>query len=537
MPLQASSLSNRTFDLLVIGGGINGAGIARDAALRGLSVLLCEKDDFASGTSSCSTKLVHGGLRYLEQGRIGLVRQSLRERGTLLRTVPHLVRPLPLIFPVYRGSPPSLAMLRLGLILYDLLAGSRNIARHLPLDAAEIAARCPGLSVRGLSGGVLFYDAQMDDARVCLETVLDAEARGAVCLNYTEAASILENGGTVRGVLLRDRLTANEAEVTAKATVFAVGPWTAGLLGNVPWYRGPRLRLSKGVHLVVSRGLGETSRDGRGVPPAVIAPGRSPGRIFFVIPYRGRTLIGTTDDPFSGDPGRLTVSESERDELLADANRFLAGTPVTSRDVVSSFAGVRPLVEMRTNRGTSEISRKHEIVDCGNGAWAVIGGKYTTYRAVAEEAVDRIVRRLGVPSNPCETASRPLWGGEHFVSVEATVAHLRRMDAGRRADDASLEHLAETYGGRAPDVLAAAADVSSGWDRLYTEFPILRAEAAYAVKKEKALRAVDFIRRRTSLGLIAGTLPDGGRAVVDIMAVLSGWSAARIEQELALTRT
>ena len=385
-------LAGKPFDVLVIGGGIVGAGVARDAAMRGLSVALVERRDFASGTSSRSSRLLHGGLRYLAQGRLRLVREAGTEKMTLARIAPHLTRPMPFLFPTYRGTQWKLWKLRVGVKLYDWLSAGRNYSAstsHPPLTFSQLL---PPLNRTNLTGGVRYYDAVTSDARLVLDTLRSAARHGATVLNYAsfEAA---DRRGDAFVVRITDHLTHRPVNLTARAVVNAAGAWADRFPQSAV-----KLRLTKGVHLVVPHAR-------LPVPECVVMTDGP--RILFAIPWGRRTILGTTDTDYAGDPDSPACEPADVDYVLAVANRTFPAAGLTPADVTSTWAGLRPLIADPNGR-PSDISRAHEIHMPQPGWLDVAGGKLTTYRLMAEQTVDRIVAFLKFPAAPCTTATEPL---------------------------------------------------------------------------------------------------------------------------------
>jgi len=413
--LQA--LTEPPLDLLVVGGGIVGAGVARDAALRGLRVGLVEQHDFAFGTSSRSSRLLHGGLRYLAQGRVRLVHEASVEKRILHRIAPHLAEPLPFIFPTYRGTDWPLWQLRIGVKIYDLLCGGRNLGRSSSLNRTEIQTRLPNLEPAGLTGGVRYFDALTNDARLVIDSLRSAARRGALLANYLQFKSAsFESGQWVCG--LEDRVAHRELSVQSRAIINATGPWSE----LVPHSR-VKLRLTKGIHMVVER-------DRLPVPEAVaITQGE---RLLFVIPWSQRVIIGTTDTDYRGSIEEVRALPEDIDYLLRTVNDFFPSTALSELDILSTWAGLRPLIVQPARRAVSpaqtqaadevlpadgapsELTRSHEILNPEPGWWDLAGGKLTTYRLMAEQAVDQVVRwlkssnRLSPDPLPCHTADEPL---------------------------------------------------------------------------------------------------------------------------------
>jgi glycerol-3-phosphate dehydrogenase len=393
----------RSFDVIIIGAGINGAGIARDAAMRGLKVLVIEKGEVGSGTSSASTRLIHGGLRYLEHFEFGLVRESLRERETLLRIAPHLVRPLAITIPIYKQSKRGRLMIRAGMIFYDLLSWGKALPRHRMLSRAETLERWPGLNPDGLLGSALYYDAQIEfPERLVMENVLSARKFGAEVLTYTRVTNFAVADGRVSGV---EFVSEDGQKEFAEATVVinAAGPWIDLVLEPV---KSPKLiGGTKGSHLVVPPFLGAPAN-------AIYVEAHSDGRPIFIIPWNEAYLIGTTDVRFEGDPDEVRCEPWEIDYLLSETNLALPDAHLTRDSILYTYSGVRPL-PATDDKDEQSITRRHFIREHPRlpNLLSIVGGKLTTYRSLAEECVDLIFRKLGKDSPPCITATEILAGG------------------------------------------------------------------------------------------------------------------------------
>ncbi len=464
------TLSREYFDVLVIGGGIFGAGVARDAALRGLRVALVEKSDFASGTSSRSSKLIHGGFRYLQQHDFRLVVEACRERRVLQRMAPHLVRPLPFLFPIYEDAPISLTKLRLGMTLYDWLALRRNVAPHRTLSAEQALAGEPSLSRQGLRGAVAFYDCQEDDARFCIDHILHAKELGAVCLNYCALTGFVTREDRIVAGRVRDEVGSCTFEVAARVFVNATGPWVEQMCAITPFdSRGVRLNPTKGVHLVVPRLTQEH---------AIAFQARSDGRILFVIPWGDYSLVGTTDTDFNGDPGRARAERPDIEYLLAEVQAIFPESSLSESDVITTIAGVRSLAASDV-AWPSARSREHRVVRQGRNLLSVVGGKYTTYRVIAQQVVDAVYGVLHAPAPPCRTAEVPLPNRRPAVAGEKIFA--------------------------APEVHTS--------------------DIAHACQQEMAVTLGDVMRRRTSLALSRAGGPEIAWRVARLMAPLMKWSA------------
>lgn len=399
MPRDFSSLQKTTFDLLIIGGGINGAGIARDASSRGLKVALVEKNDFASGTSSKTTKLIHGGIRYLEQFNFKLVFESCQERYLLLRLVPHLVKPLKFIIPIYKDSPRGMFKINIGTMLYDFLAGKRCIRRRQILTAQEILEKEPSLSSNGLKGGVLYYDAQMDDVKLCLANILSAQKNGAITFNYLEATGFIEEEGKLNKVEVKDSSTSERFIIIAKAVVNSTGPWVDKVCKLDNPGAKEMLRPTKGVHLVYPKILNEH---------AVLLSHRGDKRVFFVIPWQGASLIGTTDTDYAGSLDNIEITEEDIDYLIGETKKTFSNLDIKKEKIISTFAGLRPLI-YQGNKKSWTTSREHLIWQSQSGLISVAGGKYTTYRKLSEEVVDFVFKYLKLKKESCTTGRTPLY--------------------------------------------------------------------------------------------------------------------------------
>ena len=482
-------LATEPFDVVVVGGGINGAGIAREAALRGLRTALVDKGDFASGTSSRSSKLIHGGIRYLEHGHVGLVLEASRERDLLRRTLaPHLVKPLPFFFPVWRTSPVGLWKLRAGLLLYDVLAAFRNIRRHRVFGARRALALESGLLAEGLRGGALYYDCWTDDARLVLETVLAAESAGAVCLNYVEVEGFGKSDGRIDGLRLRDLDGGERWTTEARVVVNATGPWLDRLRALDDPGARPCLRLTKGVHVVVPR-------DRVGNRHAIVLHAVRDGRVLFVIPWEDRALIGTTDTDFDGIPDDVAADDHDVAYLLETVNHWFPRAHLTDGDVIATTAGLRPLVAGPDGSLPSEISREEEIFESPSGLLSLGGGKLTTYRRIAIKVVDRIAERLA---------------SEHGIRAQRASGTDRKPLPGALGEpppaapgDVVASHLVSLYGARAGVVLDAIREAPELGRRLVADTPHLAVEAWFGAAHERALRVEDVLRRRTQVKLRA----------------------------------
>jgi glycerol-3-phosphate dehydrogenase len=392
--LTASSGGAPAWDILIIGGGATGLGCAVDAAARGYRTLLLERGDFAHATSSRSTKLIHGGVRYLQQGNIKLVRESLRERGLLLRNAPHLVRKLPFIVPAYKWWEP--AFYGTGLKLYDFLAGEHRLGHSKFISRHEMLRLLPTIAANGLRGGTLYYDAQFDDARLAIALAQTAVQRGAIVLNYFPVVKFLKSAGRISGVIARDLETGLDYELPAKGVVNATGVFTDTIRSLDDSAAPKAVAASQGSHIVLDREFlpGDT---------AIIVPKTDDGRVLFAIPWQGKVLVGTTDVPVNEPSDDPKPTTHEIDYLLDHAGRYLSRKP-RRPDVRSTFAGLRPLVRPAKSQNTALVPRDHSILISASHLVSITGGKWTTYRKMAEETVDRVAELASLPARPCTTA-------------------------------------------------------------------------------------------------------------------------------------
>ncbi len=465
-----SRLTDQPVDLLVVGGGITGAGIARDAALRGLRTVLVEREDFASGTSSRSSRLVHGGVRYLEHGYLHLVFESSRERRILLHIAPHLVHPLQFTWPVYRGARLPRWKIVAGLWLYDLLSLFRNAHPHRALSVSGVLAEEPRLRHEGLTGGALYFDAATDDARLTLANILSAVDAGAAALNYAEVTSLLENDGRVCGAVVHDRIAGRTFDVRARVVVNACGPWTDTIARLENPAAPPALRGSKGVHITVP-----AARIGNRQAVTMLDP--ADGRVLFTLPGGDVTIIGTTETETAADPHEVRPCAADVQYLVDAANAFWPAAALTPEDVITAWAGIRPLIASHAaNAGSA--SREHAIAVGGRGVVAITGGKLTTYRAMAEEVVDVVERQLGRRATASRTADERLPDpAREFactvadVLVRRTKMAFNTRDHGVSQAEGVARELAAALGWDEPAVQRALNDYRAEIARLFTIEP------------------------------------------------------------------
>ncbi len=516
------TLASQEFDLLVIGGGATGSGIARDAALRGLRVALVEREDFASGTSSRSSRLIHGGLRYLEHGHLGLVFESSIERRRLLRLAPHLVRPLPFIWPVYKGARVSRWKLSAGLMLYDALALFRNVQGHKGLNARQVLEAQPGLRSEGLQGGARYFDAATDDARLTLANAVGASEAGAVVLNHVTVQGLVFEQGRARGATVTDTLTGQQLTLRARVLFSATGPWSDEIRRLDSQDANAAVRGSKGVHVAVPRERLPT-RDAL----TLLSP--IDGRVMFILPAETHTIIGTTETPTRAHPSQVRASLSDVDYLLRSANGFFPDAHLTREDVVSAWAGIRPLVASNySGADSSSASREHAIHSSPSGVLSISGGKLTTYRIMARDAVNAVEQALGVPHRKTLTESLPLPGGD-MASFDAELA-AAQAEVGR--EDAA-RHLVRAYGSRWRLVWALTQEQPALAQPLVPGLPYLRAEAPYCVSYELVHTLSDLLIRRLKVAFETKDLGrTAARLCAELIAPLLGWGPADVERHL-----
>jgi glycerol-3-phosphate dehydrogenase len=525
---RISRLAKESFDLLIVGGGITGAAIARDASQRGLSVALIEKGDFASGTSSRSSKLVHGGLRYLKGRHVRLVRESLRERGVLLKIAPHLVEPAAFYLPVYAGGRDGRLKLRLGLTAYDLLAGFGDIGRHTVLSREQMLAAEPLLRPEGLQGGFRYFDCVVNDARLTLATLRSAIEDGTVALNYVEAAAMQRDGERISGVTLRDTLSGKTGAVSAKVVVNATGPWSDRVREMAGVSR--MLTPTKGVHLVLSRTR-------LGLSTIVVIPRAD--RILFAVPCGDSVYVGTTDTFYDDDPSKVVVDSADASYVLEAVNALFPSVRATAPDVVAGWAGVRPLVASEGQPLPSDVSRDFEIDVGPEGMYSIAGGKLTTCRAMAEALVSRVVdqegEHFGWQTKPCRTAETPVFGGniDGFDRYASSAANA--LAGGWNVPLEAAQRLVKTYGTEHVRLLGCARTDPTLFRPLAEGCPVLRVEAVYAAEQEMALTLQDFMERRTELMLFDPQHGlDGVDEAADLMGGVLGWDRKERQRQVAL---
>ena len=518
-------LGSEQFDVLVVGGGITGTGIARDAAARGLKVALVEKLDFGAGTSSKSSKLVHGGLRYLEHAEFALVFESVNERKRLMKLARHLVRPLPFLVTNHKGDRRFLATLALGLWIYDALCFFGNYRNHRTYGRKKTLQLEPSLKAEGLNGGILYYDCATDDARLTLECALDAQSLGAVVLNHMRAGKLTrDESGKVNGVVAHDEENGESVTIKAKVVINATGPWSDEVRAMAGEAR--ILKPTKGVHIVV---------DEQRLPVKHALMMNSPRdkRTVFCIPFGlGRTVVGTTDTFYDGSLDDLRPTRDDVTYLLETANAYFPRAVLTDDDVLATWSGLRPLLKPDDeNAGASAVSREHEIYE-SPGFITIAGGKLTTFRLMAAQVVDRALPQLGVTTKS-PTATRPLPGAQGLDGSDEALHALEQSLDGTGLPEGAPQYLAHEYGTRATNLLERARKTDGALERLDPELPSLFAQVDLAVDDEFARTLDDVLGRRVPLILRARDQGLGiAPKVAARMAAKLGWSAERTEKEL-----
>lgn len=519
---RLTRLRAEQFDVLVVGGGITGAGIARDAAMRGLKTALVERDDFASGTSSRSSRLVHGGVRYLEHGHLHLVFESSRERRTLLRIAPHLVRPLRFTWPVYEHARVPLWKLGVGLFMYDALAVFRNVQGHRLLTSEEVSGDEPAVRREKLIGGASYYDASTDDTRLTLANVIAAEESGAVVVNHAAVVALIREGERIVGALVREEGDEAELSVRARVVVNATGPWTDVVRAMDGDTQANAVRATKGVHIAVPR-----ERLATHAALTLLSP--TDGRVMFALPSTATTIVGTTDTPTDEPPERVRASRQDVDYLLAAANFFFPAARLTPADVVAAWAGIRPLVASGFTRDPASASREHRIDRSASGLISISGGKLTTYRSMAAEVVDVVERSLNRRRRRARTNVVPLPGGD-IPSFDDTLRAAER----EVGDSVVARRLVEAHGSRWREVAALTTAEPALARRMARDLPYLLAEVVYAVEREMAMTLADVLIRRLHLAFeVADHGRSAARVATAVLAGRLGWDNARARSELA----
>ncbi len=518
-------MENGTADVLIVGGGITGAGIARDAAMRGMRVALVDGGDFGCGTSGASSRLIHGGLRYLEHGWFRLVFEASSERRVLLRIAPHLVRPRAFTFPVHRGARVRRWQISAAVFLYDMLALFRNVGRHQWLSRRGVLRLEPLLRDQDLVGGAAYWDAQCDDARLVLATIRSAHRHGAQAASYARVLAFDKAGGRVRGALIEDVLTGHRLTAKAQVVVNATGPWTDAVRRLDDERVAPILRATKGAHIVVPQArIGNTG--------AVTLTSPVDGRVMFVLPWGAVTIVGTTDTDTDESPDTLQANDADVAYLLRSANAVFPNARLTMADVVATWAGLRPLLAAPA-RSTAAVPREHEIIESGTGLVTIAGGKLTTYRVMARQTVDVVARRLsrldGRKRVRAPRTDREALPGGEIADFAQLATELEKEGLPR----AVARHLVTVYGAEAAAVAnLVAADRALATPLLAGE-PWIMAEIVHQARREMAVTVSDVLIRRTRL---FHHHPSHGReaapAIARLLAAELGWSQAQAEESV-----
>jgi len=533
--MQSETTENE-FDVIVIGAGINGAGIARDAAMRGLKVLLLDKGDIGGGTSSWSTRLIHGGLRYLERGEFSLVRESLRERACLLNIAPHLVRPLPMLVPVYQNARRSLWTIRAGMIAYEALSFGKTLPSHRVLSPAETLQQTPGLNPEGLRGAAMYFDAQVEFAeRLVVENVISAIEHGAAVLTYARVEKLIIEAGDVRGVAFRSRANGELQIARAAIVINAAGPWVDQVLAEGDAASPRLIGGTKGSHLIVAPFAGAPET-------AIYVEAETDGRPFFILPWNSKYLIGTTDLRYEGDLDKTQIDNDEIDYLLGETNRVVPKAKLTREQILYTYSGVRPL-PFTNAQDEQSITRRHFIREhpALPSLLSIVGGKLTTYRSLAEETVDLVLQKL-TPRwhreqlarrvmRESTTAQVPLPGGADFN------VFCKDFKQRSHLPKATNDRWLRIYGTRASLILDLIENDQSLNEIFDDETGALAAEIVFAFENELATTLSDCLLRRTMVGLNSSH----GLSAVDAAGAVAekylGWSGTRVEQEIAAYRS
>lgn len=523
------------FDVIVIGGGVNGSGIARDAAERGMKVLLVEKNDFGAGASTYNSRLIHGGLRYCENLEFGLVRESLRERERLLHNAPHLVNPLPFGIPIYEGAKRGTFIIRLGMMLYDMLSYDKSLPRFQMLGKQAFLKAFPGVQDKGLKGGAVYYDAQANlPERLCVENVLAAKAHGAVVMNHAQVETIVQENQRASGIRIKDLVTGESLVAHSKRIVNASGAWVDDVLklASVDATQKIQRKIggTKGSHLIVTRFPG-------GPDKALYVEAKEDGRPFFIIPWREKYyLIGTTDLPYKGDLDKVVADQSEMDYLKRETRHIF---PNVELDVLYTYSGIRPL-PYSGDKKVGKITRKHIIYDHGKNEgiadlFSIIGGKLTTFRNLAEETVTMLGKQLKMKlPKKSPTRNTPLPGG---VGVGDLAAY-KKLHAPKAVQEFGVsaqtaEYLISVYGSRYNEILALTRENPAWKTPLQSGGAAIQAQVVHAVRHELAMTSADVLMRRTGLALEEGVGLDVIETTAQLVGHELGWTEEQVKADVA----
>jgi len=519
LALSQHNSTQQKFDLLICGGGIYGAWVAYDAALRGLRVAIVEQGDWASATSSASSKLIHGGLRYLESYDFKLVKKALAERSMLLAAAPHRVWPLHFGVPVYTDSRVGSWRLKVGLMLYDFLAaGLKKTMQHHHFQRDDFAARFPFLNTKNLNGGFVYADAQTDDARLVLELIAGAMQAGAICVNYCMLTQLIEANGRAIGAAVQDQITHQSIDIPAHHIVYAAGQWQAAQSNS---------RLTKGVHLVLPPTY---------IKEALLLTAKSDGRVFFIIPWYGMTLLGTTDSDYQGDVEHIKVEEADIKYLLSAANDYLK-TAWTQADIVNSYAGLRVLKRSDPTQDNlavpSSVSRDWELKTASNGVHYSVGGKITSAREDAASIVNEICAALGNPA-PCATKGKPFpWMLQSILSADDALRDASQQARQLGVDNESSDWLVRRHGQRVTEIFEMLKNNPQYAQRIAPNVPFIYADLLFCARSEMVVHLPDLLRRRLPLLILAKLTEQDLHAIAQMVAPIMGWDDRAIREEIA----
>ncbi|MEW6493332.1 MAG: glycerol-3-phosphate dehydrogenase [Cyanobacteriota bacterium] len=530
------AIENSTYDLIVIGGGINGAGVARDAALRGLTVILLEKEDFGSGTTSGSTRLIHGGLRYLESFEFSLVRESLQEREILLRIAPHLVHPLQLTIPIYNYNSRPYWQIQAGMILYDILSFNKTLPSHRMLPNRKFQQVFRHINSQGLQGGAQYFDCQVENAeRLCWENVLAAQTAGATVLNYVTVTQLHQQEHRITHLTCKDNLTGEVFTVRGSKAAIVVntsGPWVDKICDRTvtdthpsPISTKPKIGGTKGSHIMVDPFPGAPKT-------ALYVEAKADNRPFFIVPWLGLYLIGTTDIRYNGNLDRVKADNEEIDYLLAETNRIIPTANLSRSDVKFTYSGVRPLPYSDESKKAGSITRRHILYDHTKegveNLISLIGGKLTTYRQVGEEIVNAVYRKLGRSAPPCPTKDQPLPG----AILPSDPRIVQAVEDYPQINSTTIHHLFQLYGARAPEVLALTKAHSELQEAIAPNLPDIKAQIVYAIQVECAHTLEDIALRRTTLAMHTNYGLDILPVLTETLIRYCGWNSVQCDSQI-----
>ncbi|MBD3189748.1 MAG: FAD-dependent oxidoreductase [Candidatus Heimdallarchaeota archaeon] len=526
-----AELRTETFDVLIIGAGITGAGIAWDAALRGLKTAIIDKNDFGYGTSSGSSKLVHAGIRYLAYGEFRLVRNASRERQLLFQLCPHQTRPLPFLIPIFKKGKNTFLKMFFATTMYDILAGFKNYQNKKFISREKTIELIPNIRKEGLKRGVIYWDGFMDDARVTLETILSAKDAGAITANYVEAISFLQTDedkkkDRVSGAIVRDNLSDETFDIKAKVVINATGPWTDQTIRllNQP---SRILRTTKGIHVITKRVIEEdivlviTADDERGM---------------FIIPFREEySLIGTTDTDYKENFDHVDVTEEDINYVVSAVNNDMPGM-LSKKDIISAYSGIRPLIISPNAKSETDTSRNFDIFETRTNLFTITGGKYTLFRYMAEKMIDRVLAFLGLDKKdyPCQTKKHKLHGAKGINDMDEYLKkHVPKIIEEFKLDKDSAEHIVHTYGSNHDKILEIIKQKPTFAKRIAKGRPYITGEIQYIVENELAYTLNDFMFRRTQLQLLDHQGLDCAEQIAQIMAKYLEWDKTEIKQQFS----